>query len=557
MDSIHHPELLYLLDYFCTIMVSADRSRRVKRDSASNLYRQCQVTGNCPPDVVNKVEGNTLADRILKVISSIVYLGGLGIGTGRGSGGTTGYGPINSAGGRVTGTGTVMRPGVTVEPIGPGDIVTVDSVGPGDSSLIPLLEVTPDVPINGGPEVPSSGPDISTVDVTSSIDPISDLSVTGTTISNTDSAVIDVQPSPGPRRVIITRSDFNNPSYVSVVHPTQGLGESGGVISGESGGIISSIHELDNTTVIGARPPPERILDEVPGPFEDIELDTFVESSGLSEFDIEQPLTSTPEGPLQRAATRFRDLYNRRVQQVRVSNPEAFLTGPRQAVVFENPAFEPGSLDFELPASPPVAAPDPEYTDVVHLGRQRFSEVNRVIRVSRLGQRASMKTRSGLIIGGKVHFYTDLSPVATDIEMHTLGEISGTEELIDGLGSSSVIEFPRGVESVELPDGSDSVNELLDTDSADFSSSRLELLIGNGTSRFVMPDLVETLGPDMFFPSIDSGTVIHHPQDNYVPIILPAADLFPASTVISVDDDFADFYLHPSLRKRKRKYRIY
>ena len=56
--------------------MSLTRARRVKRDSVQNLYNQCQLTGNCLPDVKNKVEGTTLADKLLKIFSSIIYLGG-------------------------------------------------------------------------------------------------------------------------------------------------------------------------------------------------------------------------------------------------------------------------------------------------------------------------------------------------------------------------------------------------------------------------------------------------------------------------------------------------
>lgn len=180
------------------------------------------------------------------------------------------------------------------------------------------------------------------------------------------------------------------------------------------------------------------------------------------------------------------------------------------------------------------------------------------MRVSRLGQRGTIRTRSGLVIGGRVHFFTDLSPIATeDIELHTLGEISGSEEMIDGLGSSSVIEFPRGGDSVVVPRGSDSVieEELLETDSVDLSSSRLELLTASGNSSFVVLEQLESVGPDMFFPGIDTGTHVFNPQENSVPNVLPA-DVFPETTVVILSEDFADFYLHPSLRKRKRKFLI-
>nr|ATP66838.1 L2 protein [Rodent papillomavirus] len=534
-------------------MVSATRARRVKRDSAPNLYRQCQVTGNCPPDVVNKVEGNTLADRLLKILGSIVYLGGLGIGTGRGSPDTYGYGPINPGGGRITGTGTIMRPGVAVDPIGPTDIVPVDSVGPGDSSIVPLLEATPDVPINGGPEVPPPGPDISTVDVTSSIDNINDVIVnSGGTITHGDSAVIDVQPAPGgPRRVTVTRSTFDNPAYVSVSHPPQGLGEGGGFIAGESSGTLSSTHEVDAAIIVGGRPPPELIFGEPPPPFEEIELDTFVQTSGSESLEIEAPRTSTPQGPLQRAASRFRDLYNRRVQQVRVTNRDIFLGDPARAVTFENPAFDDAdvSLVFEQDANRVEAPPDFDFMDIIRLGRPRFSEVEEgIVRVSRLGQRGTIRTRSGLQIGGRVHYFTDLSPIATEnIELSTLGEVSGVEEMIDGLGDSTFIDEP-GVEPVPFIE-----HDLADEDSLDFSRSRLELTFSNGSSRFTWPDFVENMFPGMYTSDINSGINIWYPQQTDDVSMQDLTDIFPGTTIVLYPEDSVDFYLHPSLKKKKRK----
>lgn len=545
-------------------MVAVNRSRRVKRDSAGNLYRQCQVTGNCPPDVVNKVEGNTLADKLLKIFSSIIYLGGLGIGTGRGSGGSTGYGPINPGGGRITGTGTVMRPGVTIEPVGPNDIIPVGST---DSSIVPLLEATPDIPIEGGPEVPPAGPDISTVDVTANVDPISEVSVPGgTTITNQDSAVIDVQPAPaGPRRVTVSRSEFQNASYVSVTHPSQGLGEGGGVLlAGESSAstVVSSGHEFDIGVLIGGRPP------QLPD-LEEIELEDFIATSGVDEFDIGEgvnrvgPDTSTPDSIFGRALSRFRelydrprDLYNRRVQQVRVSNRDQFLADPARAVTFqfENPAFEDEvSLIFQQDVDAVTAPPDPEFQDIIRLGRQRLAETAEgTVRVSRLGQRGTIRTRSGLQIGGNVHFYTDLSPIATEnIELSTLGEVSGEAMIIDGLSEYSFISEP-GIEPVPFRD-----EDLLDTQEEDFSGSRLHLLRGGNTRFGAVLELAESLGARTVFPDIDTGDFVRYPQINITPADVPWEDLVPADTheeiVVGSTYSSVDFYLHPSLRRRKRK----
>ena len=48
--------------------------KRRKRDTVDNLYRQCQLGADCPPDVRNKVEGTTLADKLLQAFGSIIFL---------------------------------------------------------------------------------------------------------------------------------------------------------------------------------------------------------------------------------------------------------------------------------------------------------------------------------------------------------------------------------------------------------------------------------------------------------------------------------------------------
>ena len=70
------------------------RAQRTKRASVTDIYKGCKASGTCPPDVLNKVEQTTIADKILKYGSSGVFFGGLGISTGRGTGGATGYFPL-------------------------------------------------------------------------------------------------------------------------------------------------------------------------------------------------------------------------------------------------------------------------------------------------------------------------------------------------------------------------------------------------------------------------------------------------------------------------------
>ena len=109
------------------------RAKRTKRDSATNLYRTCKQAGTCPSDVINKVEQSTIADNILKYGSAGVFFGGLGISTGRGTGGTTGYVPLGEGTGvRVGSTPTVVRPALVPEVIGPADLLPVDTIAPVD-----------------------------------------------------------------------------------------------------------------------------------------------------------------------------------------------------------------------------------------------------------------------------------------------------------------------------------------------------------------------------------------------------------------------------------------
>ena len=107
------------------------RAKRVKRDSVTHIYQTCKQAGTCPPDVLNKVEQTTVADNILKYGSGGVFFGGLGIGTGRGTGGVTGYRPLPEGPGiRVGGTPTVVRPSLVPESVGPADILPIDTIDP-------------------------------------------------------------------------------------------------------------------------------------------------------------------------------------------------------------------------------------------------------------------------------------------------------------------------------------------------------------------------------------------------------------------------------------------
>nr|QIV66773.1 L2 [Gammapapillomavirus 6] len=526
------------------------KHKRLKRDTVENIYRHCAATGTCPEDVKNKVEQTTIADRILKWIASIVYFGGLGISSGRGTGGSTGYIPLGGGGaGRVTPEGTVIRPGVIIDPIGPPDIVPVDVVTPESSSIVPL-EVVPNITTTETPavEVPDIG-------IVAEGDPISDITLDTTTpaVATIDptSAVVEGQAvTPTTRRIAFNGSRHGSPSYISVYgHPTD------------------PVSQATAEVFIGAAPDNGTVINIG----ESIPLDTFVQTEGSSTFSIEAPDTaprsSTPKA-FQKAFQKARDLYNRRVEQVRTRNVD-FLSRPRQAVTFqfENPAFEDEvTLQFEQDLRQVAqAAPDSDFADVVHLSRPRYSETPEgTVRVSRLGRRGTIQTRSGLQIGSNVHFYYDISPIQTDvIEMQSFGV--GTGSPIVGSADTAPILVPSTetsfIEGHTLVGPQDiAIDTLSDTTDTDFSSSRLALLgYADPTSPSVIPSLrIATLPPGTALQLLITA------KNRVVPITAVSSNVSthdihvqPVTPAIVINgfEALPGFYLHPGLqRKRKRRW---
>ncbi|ABX56062.1 L2 [Macaca fascicularis papillomavirus 7] len=336
------------------------RKSRRKRASATQLYQTCKAAGTCPPDVIPKIEGSTVADQILKYGSVGVYFGGLGIGTGSGTGGRTGYIPLGS------------RPPTSVAPA-PRPPVAVEPVGPLDSSVVPLLEESS--LINAGvptPAVPTgSGFDVSTVDISTP-------------------AVLDVTPSQTSVRVSV--HTYDNPLFTepSVVHPPPPMEASGHLVLSSTS---SSLHSV-----------------------EEIPMDTFLVTG-----DNAYNPTSTPI-PTTRPPPRL-GLYGRAMQQVRVQDP-VFLSSPAKLVTIDNPAYEglgDASLQFEHPSL--HEAPDPAFMDIVALHRPALTSRRGTVRFSRVGNRATLRTRSGKQIGARVHYFYDLSSIAQpeDIELQPLG----------------------------------------------------------------------------------------------------------------------------------------
>lgn len=514
------------------------RARRVKRDSVTHIYQTCKQAGTCPQDVVNKVEQNTVADNILKYGGAAVFFGGLGIGTGRGTGGTTGYIPLGEGPGvRVGNTPTVVRPSLIPETIGPADITPIDTANPIDataSSIVPLTETTSDL-------LPGE------VETIAEIHPVPENPIIDAPVTTTNrgaSAILEVAPEPTPpSRVRVSRSQYHNPSFQIITESTPTQGESSLadhiiVTSGAGGQVIGgSTSEL-------------------------IELQEF---PSRYSFEIEEPTpprkSSTPNERSSTRPPRGRSLTNRRLlQQVQVDNP-LFLSQPSRLVrfAFDNPVFEEDVTNiFEHDVSTFEEPPDRDFLDIGTLGRPQYSDTPAgYVRVSRVGQRRTITTRSGTQIGSQVHFYRDLSTINTEepIELQLLGQHSGDATIVQGpAAESTFVNVDMGITPFSDTVEHLSDDLLLDEAVEDFSGS--QLVIGNrrNTSTYTVPRF-ETPRSASYYVQDTQGYYVAYPESrNEVEIIYPTPEL--PVVVIHTHDTSGDFYLHPSLsrKRRKRKY---
>lgn len=521
------------------------RAKRRKRASEDSLYRDCLEGRVCAPDIKAKYEQNTIADNILKWLSNFLWFGQLGIGTGKGSGGVGGYTRLGGGGGN---RGVApARPPVVVDSIGPHIITPIDSVDPGASSIVPLLEGDViDVPTESTSNLPTG--DIETIAETdpSHTNGLPDPVVVGE--SDISPAIIEVTEAGGqgdiPRHTVSSSTTLN-PAFEAAVLTAQLPGETSVsdqlvFFNGVRGEHIGGLPEGES-----------------------IPLTTFIETGGFDELSIEEaPSTSTPDNTLRgRLQQNFRNLrrqlYNRRTTQVNVRAPQ-FLSNPQELVKFEisNPAFETDvSLEFEQNLQDVEEAPDFYFRDLRRLSRPHYSTTpGGLLRVSRLGTKGTITTRSGAVIGGTVHYYSDITEIPSEsIELTVLGDPTG-EALIhsDSHGlpaiEDSSFTFTNGVVEVPLEEA-----QLLD-DPEDFSNSRLVIMSEGRTI---------TLG-DIFNSHVESGlnfggTTIFPPngaEEEGDGISLgPSQTVIPESPLIilNLEGYGLDFYLHPSLLKKSKK----
>nr|AAQ95189.1 putative minor capsid protein L2 [human papillomavirus 71]AAQ95196.1 putative minor capsid protein L2 [human papillomavirus 71] len=455
------------------------RARRRKRASVTQLYQSCKLTGTCPPDVINKVEHNTLADKILRWGSLGIFLGGLGIGTGSGTGGRTGYIPIGTRPPTVVDVGPPARPPVVIETVGASDPSIVSLVE--DSSIIEAGAPYPNFTGTGGFEV--------------------------TTASTTTPAVLDITPG---NTVQVSSSSFTNPSFTepALVEPPQ---------TGEVSG-----HILVSTSTSGTHG------------YEEIPMQTFA-----SEGTGNEPISSTPIPGVRRVAGPR--LYSRAYQQVRVDE-STFLRHPASMVTYDNPVYDPEeTIIFEHPSI--HQAPDPAFMDIVALHRPALTARKGTVRFSRLGQKSTLRTRSGKQIGARVHFYHDISPIqpTEHLELQPLGRAL-QQEPIDTLYdiyadtdySNDTVIQPTSVSSRPTPTTIPSV-----TATSAVSASRTQNVTAPLSAGADVPVFD---GPDIDFSTSHATT-----PTPVVPSIAPPSSFIVYGT---------EYYLMPSYiffpKKRKR-----
>lgn len=345
-------------------MVAVRASRR-KRASATDLYKTCKAAGTCPPDVIPKIEGSTLADKILQWSGLGIFLGGLGIGTGTGTGGRTGYIPLGG-GGRPS----VVDIGPTRPPI------IIEPVGPTEPSIVTLVEESSIIQ-SGSPFPNFSGGDGFEV----------------TTSSTTTPAVLDITPSPG--TVHVTSTNIQNPLYIE---PPVDIPQSGEALG----------HIFTSTSTAGTHS------------YEEIPMEVFASNTSSGS----EPISSTPIPGIRRVAAPR--LYSRAYQQVKVTDPN-FISKPSTFITFDNPAYEPMDTTLTFSADSHVA-PDPDFLDIIALHRPALTSRRGTVRFSRLGQKATLKTRSGKQIGAKVHYYHDISPIHATEEAIELQPLITSEQ---------------------------------------------------------------------------------------------------------------------------------
>ena len=505
-------------------------NKRQKRDTVENLYRSCKLGGDCPPDVVNKVENKTLADILLQAFSSIIFLGNLGIGTGKGSAGTVGGRiiPETIAPTRPTVTkptrpfsvpidtiGSGLRP---IRPVDPAGTRPIDVIDPSSPSIVTLSENIPDTVITLGEPGVATGDTGNVLDLNIFTDTTSINSHPSVAVNAEDSAIINVTAiDPPPTRVIYASPDLDtsltiessighiDPSYNVFVDPLS----------------------TGNTVSFGEEIPLEPI-------------------NPRAEFEVEEPpQTSTPGETVQRLYNRAREFYNRRVQQIQTRNIN--LLGDVSRAIqfgFENPAFDAEiTMQFEQDVNEVRAAPDPDFADIQKMGRLHLSTTPKgTVRASRLGSKTGVSTRRGTVLTHDVHYYYDISDVIPEeLELSTFSSNVDISQSTQSTRIDATSSIPEYLEPEE---------NLMDSYPENFDNAQIIIPgITDEEEEFQIPLFRQPLP----FANIGNSIIVAARNVNKGILNIPEIPIIPSNPTADIFVYSEDFYLHPGLLKRKRK----
>lgn len=446
---------------FSTFLInSADMAKsRVKRASEGQLYWDCKHGFDCKPDIRDKYEHRTPADKILQWGSSAVYLGGLGIGSG----------------------GATLRPPATaVEPI--GDLIPLETLGPReptavDSTVSVTEPAAPRPPAVGGsgrgdtfqrPSTNSVSVGDATADTPSVITPETVVDPepvdAGIVTDTADSGSVTVLPS----------SDPNDPAVLEV--PAETASRTRTVTARTGGRGANKITAMTHLhpTILGETSEEAQVLVGGTGIG-----DSMSENIELALFG--EPQSSTPETLNTIRRRGLSNPFSRRYyRQVTVTDTD-FVTKPREFLYkqgFDNPAYEPETFEDSIPLGSANEAerPSPEYLDLGRLGRVQYTQSpGRTLGVSRIGTKFSIQTRSGATVGAQVHYRYPISPVLEEIELQPLlGNESTFERSAASISESSFTEatpsasaatrgLNEGFELIELPTEEELVDNISDS----------------------------------------------------------------------------------------------
>nr|ART66888.1 L2 [Bat papillomavirus] len=515
---------------------------RRRRAAAKDLYAHCKVHGNCPSDIKPKFEGYTIADLLLRWGASSVYLGSLGIGTGRSGGGVplgTPFGGGGGGGGRRS--IVTLRPNIPVETLGPElsipiDIDAIPPIAPSDPSVIDLL----DLPTGTGPEItPGARPG-----------------------GDTHVVVADIHPAPTEPTVNFTTFlDYGGPE-----NPDFSFVESGGRTTKTQ--YTNPLFEIDvqNTAIAGETSAADTIIilgsgGTIVGRPEEVALFDLTRS-GETEFDptIEEETSFSTSTPTTSRVPKRTGLYSKRYVQVQASAPEV-VTRPRETY-FLNPAYEGAeaidpdvSLIFERDQQELAGSLPSELADVESLSKVTYSRsAAGNVRVSRVGRTYSIKTRSGVRIGAQRHLYTDISPIPVweQIELPTIAETPFESTFVQPLAETNL-----DLDIINLDEVTEPVSDeqLLDEDIYDIRGT-LEL---SGVEPIFIDEqpvrttfIIDTVLKPPVFVGTTSEEFLLPTAEEEESYLIPVTEPHDIPYVV-IDTKSFDFYLHPSLTRKKRK----